>query len=503
VTAPRPASNASPPRILIVQPKTGPADRAEPLGFEVRTILQQEQSYQVDLVAEPRPDITASADLAIPILRTPRQQSRDFLTALRQKDPDLPLLPVLRAADLDEQRGFLLSCVPDFIVTPLREAEVRARVSRLLRGHRAPDRDPVGDPAAVAGGLDHLVGEAPAFAAVKRILPLMARSNNPVLITGETGTGKDLCARALHYLSPRADKPFLPVNCGAIPVELFESELFGHVRGAFTGAWAAQPGFIAEAEGGTLFLDEVEALSLGCQVKLLRFLEDHTYHTLGSARLRRADVWIVAATNVSLTRMVREGTFRADLFYRLSVLGLDLPPLRERRGDIPRLVAHLWSRCTGGEPRRFSPAALEALASYDWPGNVRELHASTRGAESGAGALRGFRSVHRSGCPAPDLLRYRGEAAGRCSEGHVAGHGGRREERLVQDAQACDGGLLHRPAHGDEEGRGALLEIRRVSAGVQRRLHALAAPPPGNGALRPGPASHPVGPESRYRRNPS
>jgi DNA-binding NtrC family response regulator len=201
----------------------------------------------------------------------------------------------------------------------------------------------------------------------------MARSNDPVLITGETGTGKELCARALHYLSRRAGKPFLPVNCGAIPVELFESELFGHVRGAFTGAWTAQRGFIAEVEGGTLFLDEVEALSLGCQVKLLRFLEDHTYHSLGSSRLRRADVAIVAATNVALPRMVREGMFRADLFYRLGVLTLDLPPLRERREDIPRLVAHLWARCSGGQPRRFSGPALEALCRHDWPGNVREL----------------------------------------------------------------------------------------------------------------------------------
>jgi two-component system, NtrC family, response regulator GlrR len=205
------------------------------------------------------------------------------------------------------------------------------------------------------------------------LLPLMARSNESVLITGETGTGKELCARALHYLSPRAGKPFLPVNCGAIPNELFESELFGHARGAFTGAWAAQRGFIAEAEGGTLFLDEVEALSLGCQVKLLRFLEDHTYHTLGSSRLRHADVGILAATNVSLARMVREGAFRADLFYRLSVLTVDLPPLRERREDIPRLVTHLWARCSGGTSRRFSAAAMEALCGYDWPGNVREL----------------------------------------------------------------------------------------------------------------------------------
>jgi DNA-binding NtrC family response regulator len=360
------------PHILIVEPQSQPAGHSDPLGSEVRTILQQAREYRVDIVAEAPADNTASVDLVIPILQPPKQQSRALLTALRAKDPDLPLLPVLRAADLDERSGLLLSWVTDFLVTPLREAEVRARVSRLLSAGGSFEHRDDGQ-ATGRHTLENLVGEAPAFVTVKRLLPLMARSDAPVLITGETGTGKELCARALHYLSARAGAPFLPVNCGAIPTELFESELFGHVKGAFTGAWASQPGFIAEAEGGTLFLDEVEALSPSCQVKLLRFLEDHTYRALGSARSRRADVWILAATNVALPQMVREGTFRADLFYRLGVLNVDLPPLRDRRDDIPRLVAHLWARHSGGDSRRFSARALETLCSYDWPGNVREL----------------------------------------------------------------------------------------------------------------------------------
>jgi two-component system, NtrC family, response regulator GlrR len=360
-------------RILIVQPPPSPDDHAKTLGSEVRTILQRAGAYRVEIVAEPVPRSTANLDLIIPILRPPEQQSRTLLTALRAKDPDLPLLPVLRAADLDERSGLPLAGVTDFLVTPLREAEVRARVSRLLAGARGPGRGQGDERMAEARALSHIVGEAPAFGVVKRMLPLVARSSAPVLITGETGTGKELCARALHYLSPRAGKPFLPVNCGAIPTELFESELFGHVKGAFTGAWAAQRGFIAEAEGGTLFLDEVEALNLRCQVKLLRFLEDHTYHTLGSVRARHADVWILAATNVALPQMVREGAFRADLFYRLGVLNVDLPPLRERREDIPRLVTHLWARYGGERPRQFSTRALEALCGYDWPGNVRQL----------------------------------------------------------------------------------------------------------------------------------
>jgi DNA-binding NtrC family response regulator len=212
--------------------------------------------------------------------------------------------------------------------------------------------------------------------AVKRLLPLAARRDAPVLLTGETGTGKELCARALHYLGPRARRPFLPVNCGAIPVELFERELFGHHQGAFTGAGSAQPGFVAEAEGGTLFLDEIECLGLGAQATLLRFVEDQSYHALGSARTKRADVRILAATNVDLSGKVQDRTFREDLFYRLAVLNLTLPPLRERRGDIPLLAAHLWSRYTDrdGQPeRRLSAAAIGALCAHPWPGNVREL----------------------------------------------------------------------------------------------------------------------------------
>ena len=211
---------------------------------------------------------------------------------------------------------------------------------------------------------------------LKRKLPLLAQCEAPVLLTGETGTGKGLCARALHYLSRRAGQPFLPVNCGAIPVELFERELFGHQKGAFTGAWTAQPGLIAEAEGGTLFLDEIATLSLSAQAKLLRFLEDQTYHALGSPRPRQADVWIIAATNVELLRKVQDGTFREDLFYRLAVMTLTLPPLRERRADIPRLVAHVWARYAGQQgavPKQLSPRALEALCRYAWPGNMREL----------------------------------------------------------------------------------------------------------------------------------
>ena len=261
-------------------------------------------------------------------------------------------------------------------MTPIKAAEVCARVRRLLTGSSEPGRVRVTERGPEAVELKQLIGEDPVFVAVKRKLPLVAQCEAPVLLTGETGTGKELCAQALHYLSRRAGKPFLPVNCGALPVELFESELFGHLKGAFTGAWAAQPGLIADAEGGTLFLDEIDSLSLGAQVKLLRFLEDRSYRAVGSGRPRQADVWILAATNVELVQKVREGVFRPDLFYRLAVLTLLLPPLRERRADIPQLAAHFWGRYAvqpRGDPRRFSPRAVEAFYHYAWPGNIREL----------------------------------------------------------------------------------------------------------------------------------
>ena len=225
-------------------------------------------------------------------------------------------------------------------------------------------------------GLAQLVGADPVFAALKQKLPLIARHGAPVLLTGETGTGKELCARALHYLSARAARAFLPVNCGAIPVELFESELFGHQRGAFTGASATQTGLIEEAEGGTLFLDEIDSLSPAAQVKLLRFIENHTYHALGSAKERHADVWIIAATNRDLKKNIVDGAFREDLFYRLAVMNLSLPPLRQRKADIPLLVKYLWSRYADqheSAARPLSPRALETLCQYSWPGNIREL----------------------------------------------------------------------------------------------------------------------------------
>jgi two-component system response regulator GlrR len=221
-----------------------------------------------------------------------------------------------------------------------------------------------------------LIGDSPAFRAVLEGLARAAKVTAPVLIHGRTGTGKELVARAIHYTGPRQSAAFVPVNCGAIPDTMFESELFGHVRGAFTDARADHKGLVAQADGGTLFLDEVDVLSAKGQVALLRFLQDLEYRPLGTSTLRHSDARIVAASNADLALAVADGSFREDLFYRLAVLTVETPPLAARPGDIAPLARHFLMRIArryGLPEKRLSAKTLCALESYDWPGNVREL----------------------------------------------------------------------------------------------------------------------------------
>jgi DNA-binding NtrC family response regulator len=229
-----------------------------------------------------------------------------------------------------------------------------------------------------AQALAKLVGDAPAFLNAIRHLPEVAKSEASVLITGETGTGKELVARAIHYLSPRAGFPFIPVHCGSLPDTLLENELFGHERGAFTDARTQRHGLIIQAEKGTLFLDEVETMTLKAQVALLRVLQDKRFRALGSNREQQADIRVVAATNAALEQLVQAGTFRADLYYRLCVFSIHLSPLRERKDDIMALSQHfLKKHAPAGRPElQLAPGAAEALLAYDWPGNVRELESA-------------------------------------------------------------------------------------------------------------------------------
>jgi transcriptional regulator with GAF, ATPase, and Fis domain len=220
-----------------------------------------------------------------------------------------------------------------------------------------------------------ILGDDPAFLAVLRLVSQVADSEAAVLILGESGTGKELIAKALHHNSRRRDRPFVAVNCGALPETLLEAELFGHQRGAFTGAVTDQPGWFEKANGGTLFLDEVGEMTAALQVKLLRVLESGEYARLGSAAVRRADVRVVAATNRDLREMAAEGKMRSDLLYRLDVVRVEMPALRDRPGDIPLLARHFLARWSAkyGRERRFSTRAERLLLAYDYPGNIREL----------------------------------------------------------------------------------------------------------------------------------
>jgi DNA-binding NtrC family response regulator len=225
----------------------------------------------------------------------------------------------------------------------------------------------------------NLIGESAAWRAVLRTVMQIAAHDATALVEGETGTGKDLVARALHYLGKRRDFPFIPINCGALPDTLVESELFGHERGAFTDARERRDGLVAEARGGTLFLDEIEAMSARAQVVLLRFLQDQTYMPLGGRTIMRADVRVIAASNSDLSEEVARGRFRRDLWFRLRVLHLGLPPLRERHGDVSILAQLFVDRCCREHergPRRLSAASLAALEAHDWTGNVRELESA-------------------------------------------------------------------------------------------------------------------------------
>ena len=301
-------------------------------------------------------------------------QGGALIQSIKRAQPQIPIIIVIEECGPVETLELLQKGASDFITPPLRVADTLPRVWRLL--DTLNHRESVVQILMERVGLKRLIGQTANFMAEVKKIPLIARCDSRVLIFGETGTGKEMCARAIHYLSPRSGKPFVPVNCGAIPVDLVENELFGHEKGAFTGANTAKPGLIQEAEGGTLFLDEIDCLPLMAQVKLLRFLQEREYRRLGSAKVRYADVRVVAASNAPFGEAVRSGRVRQDLYYRLNVVSIALPPLRERREDIPPLTHHFLAKYAAeyrAEVTAISPEAIQKLTFYDWPGNVREL----------------------------------------------------------------------------------------------------------------------------------
>ncbi|MCC6235060.1 MAG: sigma-54-dependent Fis family transcriptional regulator [Verrucomicrobiales bacterium] len=306
------------------------------------------------------------------------EEARAFLGNNASRGTDTPVLIAGCSVGADLLCDFADRGAADFVLDPFPVADLTARLLRLGRGAREvrPGAASADAPEHQAPGRHNMLGADPSWLREMEKIPQYAQCHASVLILGETGTGKELCARAIHQLGPRRSKPFAPLNCGAIPADLVENELFGHARGAFTSATSSSAGIVQSAEGGTLFLDEVDALPPSTQIKLLRFLQFREYRPVGSAALQHADVRVVAACNSNLAEAVQHSRVRADLFYRLNVLRLRLPPLRDRVGDLPVLVAHFLQHYAAEHGKTLSgltDAARRKLSLHAWPGNVREL----------------------------------------------------------------------------------------------------------------------------------
>ena len=329
-------------------------------------------------------------DVVITDLRMPGCDGMELMRTISRRWPDIPVVFITAHGTVDTAVEAMRAGAFDFITKPFDEAELSQIVEKAL-AHREANRDrayePAEDEQTLTGShtpvgvpekdpLADIIGESAPIKQLFSMLRKVAPSPTTVLVRGESGTGKELVARALHRLSDRAHAPFITVNCTAIPENLFESELFGHEKGAFTGAVASRPGRFELASGGTLFLDEIGELPLPMQVKLLRVLQERVVERVGGMRSIDVDVRLVTATNAPLEQMVADGRFREDLFYRLNVVPLELPALRQRRSDIPVLVRGFLRRFRkrlGRDVKEVSPEAMSALVAYDWPGNIRQL----------------------------------------------------------------------------------------------------------------------------------
>jgi len=308
-------------------------------------------------------------------VRMPGGDGIELLRKLKAMHPDLPVIVMSAYTDVASTAGAFRGGAWEFLSKPFDIDHAVELAERALPAGGAEPRQPVREPELASGG-HALLGNSPAMRALFRSIGRLAQAPLSVLVTGETGTGKELVARALHRESPRARKPFVALNTAAIPAELLESELFGHEAGAFTGANRRHVGRFEQADGGTLFLDEIGDMPLPLQVRLLRVLAENEFFRVGGRELIRVDVRVIAATHQPLQRLVDEGRFRADLLHRLDVVRLELPPLRDRREDIPLLAERFLAdaaRKLGIPQRRLAADAVRALQARDWPGNVREL----------------------------------------------------------------------------------------------------------------------------------
>jgi len=364
---------AGSPRILIIDDEAAIRESLETLltleGFSV--VMASDGPAGMELISKNEYDLLL-LDLALP-----GESGIDLLPRIVETQPDLPVIMITAFGTVGNVVDAIRAGAENFVQKPWDNEKLLADIRTAIAKHRAEEEViQLKRTLKLRYNFENIVGKSEPMLRLFDLVAQVAPSRSTVLIQGESGTGKELIAKALHANSPRRDRPFVPVNTGAVPSDLLESTLFGHVKGAFTSAVTAKKGLFEVANGGTLFLDEIGTMTMDMQAKILRVLQDRRFMHLGGTQEIQVDVRIIAATNVKLQDAVREGRFREDLFYRLNVITLELPPLRSRREDIPLLTAHFlkfYSDENGTGERILSPESLRILMDYEWPGNVREL----------------------------------------------------------------------------------------------------------------------------------
>ena len=363
---------AGKPRILVVDDEVG--------IVEVLRAIFRREGYRVKTACSAAEAIEALEDetyeLMVSDVRMDPVDGIELLGKAREMQPHLAVIMMTAYAAVETAVEAMRKGAFDYICKPFKVDELLLTVQRALAYEQAlAENASLKENLQTKLRLSNMVGDHECMRRLCGMIEKVARTESTILIRGESGTGKELVARAIHANSSRAGRPFVAINCAAVPATLLESELFGHVRGAFTGANQAKKGFFETADGGTLFLDEVGSIPVGMQTSLLRALQEHEIRPVGAARNIPVDARIVAATNEDLEGLIREGRFREDLYYRLSVIPLEVPPLRERASDVPLLVVHFLGRLEERDGRTLAvaPDAMAALRAYSWPGNVREL----------------------------------------------------------------------------------------------------------------------------------
>jgi DNA-binding NtrC family response regulator len=359
--------------ILIIDDEAGIRDSLETLltfeGYTLRMAIDGEEGMRI-LDQE-------NFDLLLLDLALPGQSGMELLPQIHERYPDLPIIMITAYGTVHNVVEAIRAGAENFVQKPWDNEKLLADIRSAIARHRAEEENlQLKRALKERYSFANIVGKSEPMLRIFDLVAQVAPSRSTILIQGESGTGKELIAKALHANSPRRDKPFVPVNTGAMPSELLESTLFGHVKGSFTSAIASKKGLFEIANNGTLFLDEIATMGFDTQAKILRVLQDRRFMHLGGVQEIQVDVRIIAATNIDLRQAVREGKFREDLYYRLNVITIDLPPLRARREDIPALVQHFLERFAKENdlaPRKLSADAMRALIDYDWPGNVREL----------------------------------------------------------------------------------------------------------------------------------